>query len=499
MGKTLGRPKGGPKSKRVKRLTATALRSFSEIFLQSGYDGETPSPAVHDEWWELFCSLRTNVAIAAPRGHAKTTALTIAYTLANVCFRYKKYVVIAANTEEVAIDFLTIIRDELRDNKELKDVFGITSMPTDGATNCVIQFADGHKARIRVKGAGQKVRGLLWKKTRPDLIVIDDLEDDEAVESADRRAKLKTWVLKALLPCLSETRGQARIVGTILHNDSLLRNVLDSAGWLSKVYKAHESFDDFSNLLWPELWTEEKLREKRQLYIDMGDPEGYSQEYLNDPSDLQNPFFREEDFIPMDEDDRRKPKTYYVGCDFALSDKSYSDYSVLVVGGYDSDGVLHIVDERAIRTNDTNVIIEELFSLLARWNPDMFIFEGGVIANAIEPAFKVEMRKKNKWSRIHTYTPIQDKRLRAASIQQRMRSGGVRHDSEAPWFEDHRHELRKFPKGKRKDRVDAIAWLGRAIDEFMEADTEDEQWADEWQHEYNETMLLEGNMSITGY
>lgn len=313
MSKVLGRPKGGPKSKKVARLTAEAVRSFSELFLQSQYDGAVPSPAVHDEWWEMFCQNYPRVAIAAPRNHAKSTALTGAYTLANICLRYKKYVVIVADTEDTAIEFLGFIRDQLRDNQALKDMFGITLLEVDGATNCVVKFKDGGRGRVRVKGASQKVRGMLWKGTRPDLIMIDDLENDEAVESAERRNKLKTWLNKALFPARSKTRGEIRWVGTILHNDSALMDRMKDSTWRTKLYKAHESFDDFSNILWPNHWSEDDLRAERQSYIDSGDPEGYSQEYLNDPSDIQNPFFREEDFIPMDEDDKRKPKSYYVG------------------------------------------------------------------------------------------------------------------------------------------------------------------------------------------
>ena len=485
------------KSGMEKRLSAGAVRSFSELFLAQGYDGSKPIPAVHDEWWEMCCSPHPRVAIAAPRGHAKSTAITLAYVLASVCLRYKRYVVIVANTEDVANDFLSGIRDELRHNKELREVFGIKDLPTDGSTSCIVRFTDGSRARIRTKGAAQKVRGMLWNQTRPDLVVIDDLEDDEAVESQDRRQKLKSWMLKALLPCVSQERGQIRMVGTILHLDSILTTFVASPSWESRLYKAHTSFTDYSNLLWPEMWPVEKLQEIQQEYIDLGDPEGYSQEYLNDPSDLQNPFFREDDFIPMSEDDYHSPKSYYVGCDFALSDSTHSDFTVLCVGGYDSNGTLHIVDERRIRTNDTSVVIDELFSLQARWSPDMYLFEGGVIANAILPAFRTEMRKRNQFATVHTYTPIMDKRLRAGSIQQRLRSGGVRYDVKASWYEGHVHELRRFPKGKKKDRVDAIAWLGRGVDEFVEAPTQQEIADDEWQNEWD-SMQEDSVMDFSG-
>jgi predicted phage terminase large subunit-like protein len=467
--------------------------------LVDGYDGKTEIPAVHDEWWGFCCSAHSQVAFAAPRGHAKSTAITLAYVLASVCLRYKYYVVIAANTEEVANDFLHGIRDQLRDNAALRDSFGIKRLTTDGSTNAVVEFNDGHQARIRTKGAGQKVRGMLWKNTRPDLLVIDDLEDDEAVESADRRAKLKTWLLKALFPCVSKTRGDIRIVGTILHNDSALASLMDSAAWLGKIYKAHNAFDDFEGSIWPEMWSVDELKKTRQKFIDMGDPEGYSQEYLNDPSDLQNPYFREEDFIPMDESDHKRPKTFYVGVDFALSDKTYSDYTVMVVGGYDSDGLLHIVDERRLRTADTAVVVDELFSLVSRWNPDTLVLEAGVIEKAILPLLKLEMRKRNKYTGILSYTPVLDKTMRANSIQQRMRTGSVRYDFDAPWFEDHRHELKTFPRGKKKDRVDAIAWLGRAIDELVEAPTQEDIDEDDWQFAYEESTENQYVDSITGY
>jgi len=488
------------KSKVVAHLSAAAVRSFSEIFLQDRYDGGVASPAVHDEWWEMCCSLHPRVAIAAPRNHAKTSAITFAYTLASILLRYKRYVIIVANTEEVAKDFLGMIRDALRLNKDLRDSFDVKGWEKDGSTDCVVTFKDGARARIMVRGAGQRIRGRIWDGTRPDLIVIDDLEDDEAVESAERRHKLLNWLRKAVFPSVSLERGQVRVVGTILHLDGALIKLINSSAWYSKIYKAHKGFNDFSELLWPTRWTEKELRRVRQEYIDTGDPEGYSQEYLNDPSDLQNPYFREEDFVPMDELDKQKPKSYYVGCDFALSDKKYSNYTVLTVGGYDSEGMLHIVDERRIRTDDTAVIIDELFSIHNRWHPEMFIFEAGIIANAILPVFYLEMRKRNKYGKVHAYTPILDKKLRAASIQQRMRSGGVRYDSETSWYDEHKEELKTFPKGTDKDRVDAIAWLGRAIDEFVEAPTETELEDAEWQNEYDETMQEDVfDYSVTGY
>ena len=486
------------KKKKPSIITPELIEEFSNSFLVSQYDGSLAIPDIHREWWDICTDADRLVAIAAPRGHAKTTAITVAYTLCNLMFRVKKHVVIIGNNEDTAIGHLAHIRNEIAENADLRDVFDIAGFDKEGATEIIVRFKDGHRFRVLAKGAKQKVRGINWNHSRPDLVIIDDLEDDEAVLNKERRDSLRDWVLTAVLPGLSRAKGQIRFIGTILHEDSMLMTAINSRAWRSALYKAHKSYDVFEELLWPELWSIDALKEMRQVFMDTGNPEGYSQEFLNDPSDLRNSFFRLDDLIPMDKHDRQRLKSYYVGGDFALSDKTYSDHTVFVVGGYDSDGVLHIVDVQSIRTDDTNLIVEMLFGILEAYSPEYFIWEQGTLANAIGPVFEVEMQRRNKFTTVETFPAVQDKRLRAVPVQQRMRAGGVRVDVEADWYAPFREQLRKFPKGKENDAVDALAWLGRGIAEFVEAPTDEEIEEDEWQHALDEAGL-DWEYTGTGY
>ncbi len=478
-------------------VEAEVISGFSERFLISKYDGALDIPKIHMEWWKMCGGPQRFVSIAAPRGHAKTTAITLAYTLCLAVFRKKKYIVIIGNNEGTAIEHLAHIRNEISDNVELKRIFGIQGFKKEGATDIIVEFLDGFQFRVIAKGVGQKIRGLQWQGTRPDLVIMDDVEDDEAVESRERRDKLKRWVLAVVIPCLSRQRGQIRLIGTILHGDSLLMNTIRSPSWTSRLYKAHESFDDFSNILWPEMWDEDGLRAIRQTFIDTGNPEGYSQEYLNDPSDIRNNFFRVEDMIPMEQEDHSSEKVYYIGADFALSDKNYSDYSAFVVGGYDSEGTLNIVDVQRVRTEDTNEIVEILFALLDHYKPEYFIWEKGILANVIGPPFLSEMQRRNKFAHVEAFPALNDKRLRAVPIQQRMRAGGVKYDAEADWVDSFFEELMKFPKATHDDQVDAFAWLGRGIAEFIEAPTEEELEQDEWEMGFEATF--DYDYTGTGY
>ena len=104
--------------KDVKSLTPALLKGFTEKILLAGYDEPAPIPDCHMDFWSYACSEHRRVAIAAPRGHAKSTSITHAYVLANVCFRIHDYIVILSDTEAQAVNFLHDIKMELADGQK---------------------------------------------------------------------------------------------------------------------------------------------------------------------------------------------------------------------------------------------------------------------------------------------------------------------------------------------------------------------------------------------
>lgn len=479
-------------------LNAKIIAGFVNAVLIKGYDDPMPIPLVHMDLWTRCTSEDRFVALACPRGFAKSTAITIAYTLASVLFRERRYVVIVSDTEEQAIEFLSTLKTQFKENEELRSRFPISGFTKDGSTDIIVEMTDGYKFRIIAKGAGQKVRGRLWNGTRPDLIVVDDLENDEMVESADRRNKLYTWLLRAVLPALSRS-GVFRMVGTVLHLDSILMRCIKSKSFNSVIYKAHKSFDDFSELLWPEFWSEARLRAIRQQYIDSNSPEGYSQEYLNNPADQYETFFRNIDFLPMEGEDFTSRKEYYIGVDFAISDSDKADFTAMVIGGVDSKGILHIVEVRRGRW-DSLEIIQNIFELQASYSPELFIFEKGAIEKAIGPFLAKEEEERGIYIPRILKSPSKDKRTRARPLQGRMRAGKVRFKTEADWYLDFLDEMLGFPRGVKKDQVDAAAYIGLTINEINTAATnkeiEDQEYKD---MVYTSINMFQGRSPVCGY
>lgn len=499
-------------------LTSELIEGFVKKFLLRGFDDAADIPDCHREWWEACCRPNKFVAIAAPRGHAKSTAITHSYTLAKILFRESKFIIILSDSEGQASLFLNNIKKELMENEELRATFWVDGLVKETETDIIIRFKDGHEVRIMAKGSEQKMRGLLWKAQkallRPDLVIIDDMENDELVMNKDRREKLKKWFSSAVIPILSD-KGKIRMVGTILHADSLLESFMPSdrakttreehlrvwstrpTQWHALKYRAHSP--DFKQMLWPAKKSEEAMRALRASYEERGQINEYSQEYLNKPIDESNQHFRRSDFLDMSDEDFEKPMSYYVTMDLAVTEKTSSDYSVFIVAGMDSDGYLHLrhlIRERV----DTLEISEILFELVRLYDPVMVCAEKGTIVNSILPNIQKRQEEEQMYFPFELFPSTTDKLHRSQGIRLRARAGKVKADKSADWWENFENELLDFPRGRYDDQVDAFSLLGQAIKKFFEAPTTAEEIEEEYNEEKKNSGLFdEGRSATTGY
>lgn len=462
------------------KLTAQLVEAFAGIYLSARYDDPMPTPSFHREIWELYTSDYPSCGAVAPRDHAKSTALTFDYTMASVCFRDSDYVIIIGSTEDKASEQLSNLSEEFHSNADLCRDFGIVSFETDQKTDITVVCSDGHRFRILARGAEQKIRGAMWNGKRPNLIIGDDMEDDEQVESVDRRKKFRRWFFRAAKQSLSKT-GKIRIHGTILHEDSLLSRLLKNKMWKFKFYKAHQSYDDFSNILWPQRWTEQQLRDKQTEFEQDGDSTGYAQEFLNDPSDRADSYLKDGQFLPMSKEDHEREMLYYAGCDFAISKADHANRTSLTVGGKAVGPNTCIVDQHVDRW-DPLEWIQEMFSLQLRWNIQVWFVEGGSIWGSVSSLVYQEMMadtrsppmvdlfgNKDIYLNLEVLNPVKDKGVRGRSYQKRMKAGTMRFDTEAEWFESFKQENLKFTgiaQSRLDDQFDSPATLCIGLDKI---------------------------------
>lgn len=504
------------------KLTKEIIEGFASSCLIPFFDDPSPFADFHREWWELCCSPDKFVAICAPRAHSKSTTITVVYTLAEILFRQRKYVVIVADTETQAALFVGQIKQILYDSKEIRDLFGLqvnekgVVFEKDTETDIIVKFKDQTRFRIVAKGAEQKLRGMLWDGQRPDLILIDDLMNEELVANKERRDKLRRWIYGSLIPCRSQ-KGIIRFVGTPMNLDDPLESLMPKENsrntvvedlkiwtrkkigmWKSVKYKAHTP--DYSKILWPKRNTKEYFEELRHDFTEQGIPEVYACEYLCNPIDDSIRYFRKGDFLTMTEDDRKTNKTYYITADLAISEKERADYTAIVVGGMDSNGQLHII--QCIRDRfAANDIVTTLLTLQKIYNPIAVGIEDGQITKAIGPYLNRAMQESGIYLNLVMLKPHrQDKIQRARSIQARMRAAMVKFDKQADWWLTFEDECMSFPRARHDDVVDALSYQGILIDRMSEGLTNEELKEEEYDLEYNEAGFNNiGRDNDTGY
>lgn len=478
------------------------IEAFSGAYLSPRYDSVQPTPQFHRECWARYCSEAPACATAAPRNHAKSTALTHDFALATALFRTEPYTIIVGSSEDMAIEHLNDIANELRENEELKRDFKVEEFVTDQKTDIIVRCVDGYEFRFIARGAEQKIRGRKWRGRRPGLIIFDDIEDDEQVESRDRRRKFRRWFFRACKQALRDG-GKIRGHGTILHEDSLLSHLMRNREWNSRLYKAHRGFDDFGEILWPEKFPEARLRAIRQEFINEGDSSGYSQEYLNDPFDFEDAYLRKDDFLPMVEADYAAEKRIAAAADFAISSQDSANRTSISVGGKDVQNLLHFVDQRLGRWNSLS-IVEEIFLTQQRWQPEVFFVEDGVIWKSLYPIIAQEMQKRDVWINFRPMMPTKDKSVRGRSLQKRMRGGGCRFDKTAEWYPGFEAELLRFTgtsEATLDDQFDSAALLSKGFEELAALDEDDFKTEQEEEFEHMSAFIKggDGRSSWTGY
>ena len=500
------------------QFSARVVEGLEEAFLKKNFDSPAEIPDFHREIWEQCCSDYKFVAIAAPRGFAKSTAVTHSYTIANIVFRERSFILVVADTETQASFFIEDIKKELTTNEDLMKMFGIKKLAKDSATDFIIEFDDGHQARVIAKGSGQSLRGIKWDGKRPDLIVCDDLENQELVLNKERRANFRKWFSGTLIPCRSK-HGIIRVVGTILHTDSQLNWLMPRKGnrtkpiyeddlreiayphadWHSSRYRAHDK--NLTKSLWPEYKPVEWLRSERQIYIDKGESDLWAQEMLNVPFDEASAPFKRGMFHHIPEAEYAQNFHHYITTDFAVTDKQKSDYTVFLVAGINEQGevyVLKIVHERF----DSEEIIQMLFELVKRYQPEKIFVETGQIWSALKPLIMTEMFKTDDFFNIEEMPSITDKRSRSSGIRARMQAGAVKIDKEADWYPDFEEECLRFTGGgsTHDDQVDALSMLGLALQKFIEAPTAKEEAEEQYEElKIDSGLYEEGRNLYTGY
>jgi len=449
-----------------------------------------PNSVLHDYLYErlpamVAASESASLAIAAPRGEAKSTITSQLFVLWCVITGRKHYPVIIMDAFEQAAVMLEAIKGELESNPRLKMDF--RQAVGQGRTWQVGKIITANGRMIEVFGAGKRIRGRRHGPHRPDLVVGDDLENDENVRSPEQRDKLEGWLLKSVMKLAGPGQKlDVVIIGTVLHYDSVLSRLLNNPFWEARRFQAVIQWPSRMDLWdeWEAIYRNDSPEAARLFYAaheaQMSEGavvswptarpiltlmiirardghDAFDSELQNDPVAGDNaPFSGVIQFWV----NRLNEWIFYGACDPSLGKAgSRRDPSALLVGGYQrATGILDVVEARIARRVPDR-IISDVIEMQRTWRCVLWVIE----TVQFQEFLRTELVKRSAAAGMPVpargVKPITDKELRIASLQPHVANGLIRlHASQKTLIA----QLTHWPMADHDDGPDALQMLWMA-------------------------------------
>src|SRR5690625_1443381 len=486
-------------------------------------DKKENAPDFHLEMTDIIDKVSTDVknakvAVAAPRSHAKSTWYTKDFPIHQVVYRLRKYIIIISETPSVATANMEWIRGQLKYNRKLREDFGGLLSPKDQANEkdnseeFIAWHNDGEGYRnqialVQAASTGQALRGRNWNGSRPVLIICDDLEDARPGGNAstpEQREKLRDWFSQTVM-ALGDPKSERTafvVVGTTVHFDSLLMNILyNRSDFESKVYKA--IINEPKRM---DLW-----EECRQIYIDRENPDrladanrfyennekellkgsrvlwgavqplykltrwkwdngskAFNTEYMNNTIDEDAMVFNPNEFTYWDDVEPTKefPHNEYtisMGVDIALG-KERGDYSAVCgVARHKENGTMFVVDSYGERIK-LDGFIDEIVEMTLEWQPDVIAVESVAAQEFFADVLKTELANEGypSYTRLKKIYSRNRKELRIESMLPAIENKSLqftrRHHALLEQFE-------RYGQGGADDGIDSLEMAVRSATE----------------------------------
>lgn len=406
------------------------------------------SPECHEDMLNLFYSDAQYTLVEAFRGAAKSTK-SEEYAIIAALFKDSEFALIIGNSYDRACERLAAIKHEFETNDLIIELFGSQVGQTWAAD--VIVLSNG--VRFQAFGAKQSLRGAKHRNSRPDLALVDDLEDDDMVATELARAKLARWFHGSLIPALTPT-GKIRMVGTPLHPKCLLETLRAQPNWKSLVVPITYNKDGQDVSAWPDRFTMKYINDMKLNYQNAGAIIEFEQEYMCRAEDKATKLFQETMFKREPAPAGFSATTIMVDPARTVNTKTsartgYAVWSWVGSKCYvrEAYGAFHRPDE----------ILKDIFRLCEKYGPvEVGVEQDGLEEFILQPLRDEQIRRGVSIPLSPQRAP-KDKNSFIAGLQSFYMAGNIIHSGSC---KDLEQELVAFPTG-RCDVVNALAYAPR--------------------------------------
>ena len=384
--------------------------------------------------------------ILIPRGHLKTSIITIGFTIQQVLRNPNIRILISNAVWDMSRSFLSEITEFFRSKSMLPKLFG--SFETDRFNR--------DEVTIRQRTAANKTptistAGIESAKTGQhyDLIIGDDLVNRQNVENETQRDKVHLYY-KDLLDLL-EPNGTAIFIGTRWHDDDLygrkIREGKAAANQKDRPSVYVRKVVEEGKFIFPEKFNQTILD---QLLAEKGSHE-VSAQYFNEPLPEGSAVFKR----PIRYyNEIGEGAAHYGAFDPATSDKKDSCDAVVLSAAMNRSNQICVDEYKAFAQKNPNEMFDKMFSMamIYKWKKLAVETNGG--QEIYVKLIQEEQRKRNVFFEIVPIHHTRDKTSRIQAMQGRHESGNLLLKQGMSELED---QMLRFPVAAKNDIVDALA------------------------------------------
>ena len=469
---------------------ANSLVEFRKYNLADEKD--VAAPEFHKAWSEILLHGRSHYAIEGFRESGKDQIVFQANIMHALTYPvdYRSYILmVGANKTDMSSKLKDITRqwqspehDDLRVN--------VKKIVEDSGDAFEVLYKNGQRVRIETFGKGGSVRGRIWGTKRPDIVILNDIQDPADMDSDLIPEKDWDWFLSDILYLGKATR--IFIIGNDIGARCVIERVIAHAKPLRfetmRVGIATFLEDDGVTVTvgeptWPQRHTKEEILEGYLNMKSLGKADHYMREKmcvniapLSRPLDSNKLVMYDphgEEFI---KDFKDAVITTVV--DPAISKKKTADPSVVLTVADAKNGRRYVLDVDFKRRNP-NELVDDIFKSVSKFSPTSVGIETVAYQQALVVMLENERRSRElpfdafKVVEIHTR---QNKELKIAGrLQPMLQAGLICVPVGASWLPAFKQQIDSFPDGEHDDMIDALsmaddAKVRRLIPTFVQAD-----------------------------
>lgn len=388
-----------------------------------------------------------------PRGHFKSTMITVGYSVQSVCEDPNTRILIGNLNLQNAKSFLREIKGHFERNEKLKHLYGdhVSDARNDSGKWSETQIISKQRTKnlkeptIQVAGVGQALASQHY-----DKIILDDLIDQSTVATAEQIEKTLQWYRLAI--SLLEPDGELIIIGTRYHFGDLYGHIIKTLANEFDI-QVHTVFaKDGNGYLFPSRFDDkamELIRKEQGSYV-------FACQYLNNPVDDETAKFKKSQiqyFDPSILTDQRVYTTMTV--DRAYSLAKTADFTGITIRSMTADRKWYVRYAKRLKASEGE-IINEIFRLYKQYNVSICGIEQKAFKYTFKPVLDEQMREREQFIRITELIGSASKVARIEGLVPLFESNSIYLlEGEMSDLED---ELLRFPRAEHDDLVDSLAY-----------------------------------------